>query len=49
MGDTLIELTPNEKEIYALVASTVRLAANLFDGPKSLEGREVPGRSAVFL
>jgi alpha-galactosidase len=99
-----IELTPNEKELYALVAGsldnmiiesddlelvddwgkklllkaiglkggnvhvkglmgdcpyliessggpagTFRLAANLSDSPKTLEGRTIPGRSAVFL
>ena len=49
LGDTLIELTPNEKEIYVLVAGTVRLSANLSDGPKILEGREILGRSGVFL
>ena len=30
-------------------AGTVRLAANLSDGPKILEGRQIPGRSGVFL
>jgi len=30
-------------------AGAFRLAANLSDGPKALEGRTVPGRTAVFL
>jgi alpha-galactosidase len=30
-------------------AGAIRLAANLSDGPKNLEGRAIPGRSGVFL
>jgi alpha-galactosidase len=30
-------------------AGAIRLAANLSDNPKALEGRTIPGRTAVFL
>ena len=30
-------------------AGTLRLAANLSDGSKNLEGRLIPGRTGVFL